>query len=80
MQLYAISESLLKIARVHITAHVNDNIVNEHSVGSMIFCSSACNANFWKHSSSTCTKKSIRFSHCCGEDKDIFTILGTYPM
>ena len=70
----------LNFARTEITSEVNDSIIPEHSMGTMSYICSRCDARFWEcEKLSTSTKASIKFSLCCGGGKVVLSPFGTPP-
>ena len=67
------NKKYLNFARSEITSEVNDSIIPEHSMGTMSYICSRCDARFWEcEKLSTSTKASIKFSLCCGGGGKLF--------
>ena len=55
-------------------------LVDEHSIGSMSYSCSICDAKFWESEKlSTSTKACTKFSLCCGEGKVVLPSLDKLP-
>ena len=57
------SKRYLNFARSQISSEVSDGLVDEHSIGSMSYSCSICDAKFWESEKlSTSTKACAKFS------------------
>ena len=74
------SKRYLNFARSQISSEVSDGLVDEHSIGSVSYSCSICDAKFWESEKfSTSTKACIKFSLCCGEGKVVLPTLDKLP-
>ena len=70
----------LNFARSQNTSEVSDDTVTKHSLGTMSYSCSLCDAKFWESEKlSTSTKANIKLYLCCGEGKVLLSPLGTPP-
>ena len=74
------NDSLLNSARSAPASEILDNLIDEHTVGTMNYSCPHCGAKFWEREKlSTSTKDYFKFSLCCEQGKVVLPTISTPP-